>query len=177
MRPRVVTGVSLGAFLLACGVAHAQQQPSSPDLNAVPAQMPFNVPFGTPITMEKAQALIQAAVSEANQRGWPEDFAVVDWGGDLVAFARMDGAQLASIAIAQHKARAAARFRRATLEWENAMQKSGFNYFLTLDDMIASRGGIPLVENGKIVGGIGCSGGAVSQDEALCQAAVKAVMK
>jgi uncharacterized protein GlcG (DUF336 family) len=172
-----VTGASLGACLLACGVVHAQQQQPSPDANAVPAQMPFNVPYGTPITMEKAQALIQAAVSEANQRGWPEDFAVVDWGGDLVAFARMDGAQLASIAVAQHKARAAARFRRGTIEWENAVQKSGFNYALTLDDVIASRGGIPLVENGKIVGAIGCSGGAVSQDETLCQAAVKAVMR
>jgi uncharacterized protein GlcG (DUF336 family) len=139
--------------------------------------MPFNVPYGTPIPMEKAQALIQAAIAEANKRGWPQDFAVVDWGGNLVAFARMDGAQLASIAIAEHKARAAARYRRPTIEWENAVQKGGLNYVLTLDDLMASRGGIPLIENGKIIGAIGCSGGAGSQDEALCQAAVSAVMK
>jgi uncharacterized protein GlcG (DUF336 family) len=89
----------------------------------------------------------------------------------------MDGAQLASIAIAEHKARTAARYRRPTVAFENAVQKFGFNYILTLDDAIASRGGIPLVEGGKIIGAIGCSGGTGSQDEALCQAAVSAVMK
>jgi uncharacterized protein GlcG (DUF336 family) len=139
--------------------------------------MPFNLPFGTPVSLDKAQALVQAATAEANKRGWPEDFAVVDWGGNLVAFARMDGAQLASIAIAEHKARTAARYRRPTVAFENAVQKFGFNYILTLDDVIASRGGIPLVEGGKIIGAIGCSGGTGSQDEALCQAAVSAVMK
>jgi uncharacterized protein GlcG (DUF336 family) len=57
------------------------------------------------------------------------------------------------------------------------VQKLGLNYILTLDDVMASRGGIPLVENGKIIGAIGCSGGTASQDEALCQAAISAVMK
>lgn len=177
MKYRSMTAIALATWLLADGSAYTQQRPPPPDLNAVPAQMPFNVPFGTPITMEKAQALIRAAVSEANQRGWPEDFAVVDWGGNLVAFARMDGAQLASIDIAEHKARSAARYRRPTIEWENAIQKFGLNYVLTLDDVMASRGGIPLVVNGKIIGGIGCSGGSSSQDEALCQAAVSAVFR
>ena len=50
------------------------------------------------------------------------------------------------------------------------MQKFGFNYILTLDDVIASRGGIPLVEGGKIIGAVGCSGGTGSQDEAICTA-------
>ncbi|MGC1780084.1 MAG: heme-binding protein [Xanthobacteraceae bacterium] len=179
MRFRGFTALALVTGLLAAGAAYAQQQPAAgaPDLNAIPPQMPFNLPFGTPVNLEKAQALIQAATAEANKRGWPEDFAVVDWGGDLVAFARMDGAQLASIAIAEHKARTAARYRRPTVAFENAVQKFGFNYILTLDDAIASRGGIPLVDNGKIIGAIGCSGGTGSQDEALCKAAVDAVMK
>ena len=179
MKFRGFTALALAAGLLVGGVSYAQQQAPAapPDLNAVPAQMPFNLPFGTPIGLDKAQALIQAAIAEANKRGWPEDFAVVDWGGNLVAFARMDGAQLASIAIAEHKARTAARYRRPTVAFENAVQKFGFNYILTLDDVIASRGGIPLVDNGKIIGAIGCSGGTGSQDEALCQAAVAAGMK
>ena len=179
MKFHCLTAAALVAGMLAAGGAQAQQQPpaGAPDLNAVPAQMPFNLPFGTPIDMAKAQALIQAAIAEANKRGWPEDFAVVDWGGNLVAFARMDGAQLASIAIAEHKARTAARYRRPTVAFENGVQKFGFNYLLTLDDVIASRGGIPLVDGGKIIGAIGCSGGTGSQDEALCQAAVSAVMK
>ncbi len=57
------------------------------------------------------------------------------------------------------------------------MQKFGFNYLMTLDDVIASRGGIPLVDGGKIVGAIGCSGGTGAQDETLCQAAISAAMK
>ncbi len=179
MKLRGLTAIALATSLLAAGAAYAQQQPpaGAPDLNAIPPQMPFNLPFGAPITMEKAQALIQAAIAEANKRGWPENFAVVDWSGNLVAFARMDGAQLASIAIAEHKARTAARYRRPTVAFENAVQKFGWNYILSLDDVIASRGGIPLVEGGKIIGAIGCSGGTGSQDEALCQAAVAAVMK
>ena len=179
MKLRSLTAIALATGIFATGAAYGQQQPpaGAPDLNAVPPQMPFNLPFGTPIALEKAEALVQAAVAEANKRGWPEDFAVVDWGGNLVAFARMDGAQLASIAISEHKARTAARYRRATHAFEDGVQKFGFNYLLTLDDVIASRGGIPLVEGGKIIGAIGCSGGTGSQDETLCQAAVSAVMK
>jgi glc operon protein GlcG len=179
MKLRGLTAIALATGLLAAGTAFAQQQPpaGAPNLDAVPPQMPFNLPFGAPVTLEKAQSLIQAATAEANKRGWPEDFAVVDWGGNLVAFARMDGAQLASIAIAEHKARTAARYRRPTIAFENGVQKFGFTYLLSLDDVIASRGGIPLVDGGKIIGAIGCSGGTGSQDEALCKAAVDAVMK
>ena len=177
MKLRGLTAIALATGLLAAGAAFAQQQPpaGAPNLDAVPPQMPFNLPFGTPVTLEKAQALIQAATAEANKRGWPEDFAVVDWGGDLVAFARMDGAQLASIAIAEHKARTAARYRRPTIAFENGVQKFGFTYLLSLDDVIASRGGIPLVEDGRLIGAVGCSGGTGSQDEAVCRAAASVV--
>jgi glc operon protein GlcG len=179
MKLRILTAMALAAGLLA-GTAQAQQAAAPtapPDLNAVPDKMPFNLPFGTPITMDSAQAVIQAAIAEANKRGWPEDFAVVDPGGNLVAFARMDGAQFASIAIAEHKARTAARYRRPTRAFEDAVQKFGFNYILTLDDVIASRGGIPLVEGGKIIGAVGCSGGTGSQDETLCMVAAGTVNK
>jgi len=173
MKLRKFFAALLAAGACLAGVAQAQ----APDLNAVPEKMPFNIPFGTPIGLQKAQALIAAAMAEANKRGWPENFAVVDPNGDLVAFARMDGAQLASIAIAEHKARTAARYRRPTLAFETGVQKFGFNYLLTLDDVIASRGGIPLVQDGKIIGAVGCSGGTGSQDEALCKVAVDALGK
>ena len=122
--------------------------------------------------MERAQSLVQAAVAEATKRGWKMNVAVVDSNGDLVAFGRMDGAQLASIPISQHKARVAARYRRPTRAFEDAVQKFGLNYILSLDD--ATRG-IPLVEGGKIIGAIGCSGGTGSQDEATCTAAAGAI--
>jgi glc operon protein GlcG len=177
MKLRIVTAMALAAGVLAGGAAFAQQAApaGAPDLNAIPDQMPFNIPFGTPISLERAQGLVQAAIAEAKKRNWAMNVAVVDPNGDLLAFGRMDGAQLASISIAQHKARTAARFRRPTVALENAVQKFGFNYILTLDDVIATRGGIPLVEGGKLIGAIGCSGGTGSQDEATCMAAASTV--
>ena len=77
---------------------------------------------------------------------------------------------LASIQIAEHKARAAAMFRRETKVFENAIQVNGLNYLMTLDGFIASRGGIPLIQEGKLIGAIGCSGGTDSQDEVVCKA-------
>jgi uncharacterized protein GlcG (DUF336 family) len=185
MTLRTWTIVSLAAGLLLAGQAVAQPAPPAapapppapPDLNAVPEKMPFNIPFGTPITMERAQSLIQAGVAEATKRGWALNIAVVDPNGDLIAFSRMNGAQLASISISQHKARVAARYRRPTHALEDGVTKFGFNYLLTLDDVIASRGGIPLVEDGKIIGAVGCSGGTGSQDEVVCTAAAASVNK
>jgi glc operon protein GlcG len=75
--------------------------------------------------------------------------AVVDSGGNLVAFQRMDGAMLASIQIAEHKARAAATFRRPTKEFEVGINVMHLNYLLAFDGIIASRGGIPLIEQGR----------------------------
>jgi glc operon protein GlcG len=98
----------------------------------------------------------------------------VDSGANLVSFKRMDGAQLASLDIANHKARAAAKFRRETKAFEAGVQ-SGLNYLITLDDLVASRGGIPLAEGGKIIGAIGCSGGTGSQDEVVARAGVAAL--
>lgn len=166
-----LSAIALAAWLLVTTSAYSQELP---DLNAVPKRTPFNFPFGSPINLEQAQALIQAGIAEANKRGWPEDFAVVDWSGHLVAFARMDGAQLGSIAIAEHKARTAVEFRRPTSSFETGVQKYGFNYLLSFDDIIAVGGGIPLVQDGKIVGGIGCSGGTTSQDVVLCKAVLGA---
>jgi len=114
------------------------------------------------------------AVAEANKRGWPLNVAVVDSGANLVTFVRMDGAQIGSIAISEHKARAAAKYRRPTKAFEDAMQQ-GRSYLATLDDIVASRGGIPLVEDNKIVGAIGCSGATGSQDEVVCMAGATAI--
>jgi uncharacterized protein GlcG (DUF336 family) len=100
--------------LLVPGDAKTQQQPAAGGnpLDVVPEKMPFNTPYGTPISLEKAQTAVQATVAEANKRGWPLNVAV-DSGGNLVTFARMDGAQLASIAISEHKARGRSKISSA----------------------------------------------------------------
>jgi uncharacterized protein GlcG (DUF336 family) len=166
----------LAVVLLIGGPARAQTQPASP-LDVVPDKMPFATPYGPPISLQQAQAIIQAAVNEATKRGWPGTFAVVDSSANLVAFARMDGSMLASISLAQHKARAAVLFRRPTRAFEDAVQRSGYNYVLSLDGAIAARGGVLLIEDGKIVGGVGCSGGTGSQDETICTAAAATINK
>ena len=77
---------------------------------------------------------------------------------------------LASIQIAQHKARAAVTFRRPTKVFEDGVQLMHLNYLLAFDGVIASRGGIPLIDEGTIIGAIGCSGGTDSQDEIVSKA-------
>jgi uncharacterized protein GlcG (DUF336 family) len=139
-------------------------------LDVVPDEMPFDVPYGLPISLARAQAVIRAAVAEAARRNWKMNIAVVDSGGNLVAFQRMDGAMLASIQIAEHKARAAANFRRPTKIFEDGINLMHLNYLLAFDGIIASRGGIPLIDDGAIVGAIGCSGGTDSQDEIVSEA-------
>ena len=150
-------------------------RPSLNPLDAVPEEMPFDVPYGPPISLERAEAVIRAALAEAKRRNWKMNVAVADSGGNLVAFARMDGAMLASIQIAMHKARAAATFRRPTKEIEEGVNMMHLNYLLAFDDVIASRGGIPLIEQGKIIGAISCSGGADSQDEVVSKAGVAVI--
>jgi uncharacterized protein GlcG (DUF336 family) len=162
----------LSAFLGVCGSAAAQQNP----LDVIPDKMPFNIPYGAPISLARAQGAIAAAIAEAEKHGWALNVAVVDSGANLVAFGRMDGAQLGSIAISEHKARTAVKFRRPTKAFEEAIQK-GDTRVVTLDDVIGSRGGIPLVEDRKLIGAIGCSGGAGSQDEVACTAGAATVNK
>ncbi len=166
MYKRMLMGAALSLALLAGGAAHAQ---APNPLDNIPDNMPFNVPYGAPISLDKAREVIAAAVAETKKRNWSLVIAVVDGGGNLVSFDRMDGSQLGSIAIAQHKARAAAKFRRETKAFEGGIQ-AGNNYLITLDDIIASRGGIPLVEGGKLIGAIGVSGGTGSQDEVAAKA-------
>lgn len=154
----------------AAAARRAPQPTETNPLDFVPDKIPFDTPYGPPISLDRAQAVIQAAVAEAKKRDWKMNLAVVDSGGNLVAFQRMDCAMLASIQIAEHKARAAATFRRPTKIFEDGIQLMRLNYLLAFDGIIASRGGIPLIEQGAIIGAVGCSGGTDSQDEIVSKA-------
>ena len=154
----------------AAAASRALQPAETNPLDFVPDTIPFDTPYGPPISLDRAQAVIDAAVTEAKRRNWKMNVAVVDSGGNLVAFQRMDGAMLASIQIAEHKARAAATFRRETKQFEDGVQLMHLNYLLAFDGIIASRGGIPLIEQGVTIGAVGCSGGTDSQDEIVSKA-------
>jgi hypothetical protein len=157
-----------------CAQLQAQAQapapaPAAPNAaDAIPDKMPFDLPFGTPIQLDKADQVLSTSIAEALKRNWKLVCVISDPYGHMVAMKRMDNAQIASIDIAIHKARAAAKFRRETKLFE--LNIASNPYVGTLDDVIASRGGIPLVESGKLIGSIGCSGGTGSQDEAVARA-------
>src|ERR1700750_1115078 len=158
-----------GLALLLGGQAIAQQPPANPPAGGTPDAMPFDIPYGMAITGDKAKQILAAAEAEAKKRNWKMNIAVVDTNGDLVYFLRRDGAQIASVPISQGKARTAARYRRPTQIFYNAFE-TGHPYVSTLDPtLIASPGGFHLVEGGKLVGAIGCSGGTGDQDALICK--------
>jgi uncharacterized protein GlcG (DUF336 family) len=168
MRLSLTVAGALCAALIG-GMSFAQAQESVPD------KIPFDIPYGTPVNYETAMKLVNAAEAEAKKRNWKMNIAVVDNNGDLIAFARMDGAQIGSVKVSQGKAATAARYRRESEAFFKAME-SGHPYVFTLDyQLVASPGGIPLNSNGHIVGGIGCSGGTGSQDAVICKAGAAAL--
>jgi glc operon protein GlcG len=117
-----------------------------------------------------------AAEAEAKKRNWKMNIAVVDTNGELVHFSRMEGAQIASGSISVGKARTSARFRRESRAFYNAYE-TGHPYVSTLDPtLVASPGGFPLIEAGKLIGAVGCIGGTGDQDAAVCKAGAE-VMK
>lgn len=157
------------AFIIGTLAGAAQAQAPA----AVPDQMPFDIPYGASITADRAAQIVAAAVAEAKKspRNWKLAIAVTDPHGDLIYFYKMDETQLGSIAISQGKARTAARLRRPSEAFFNVMQTPAGSYIATLDpSIVASPGGFPLVEGGKIIGAIGCSGATGAQDAVACKA-------
>ena len=179
MRIRVLTIALLAAALLAVGESRAQQAPAQPNpLDVVPDKMPFDIPYGAAISARAGERRHRARPRpRPSKHDWKLNIAVVDSGGNLVAFERMDGAQLASIQISEHKARAAVDVSPRDQGASRTASRGGFNYLLSLDGIIGSRGGIPLVDGGKLIGAIGCSGGTGSQDEVAAKAGAGVVNK
>jgi uncharacterized protein GlcG (DUF336 family) len=161
MHRSILATLAVSAGLAFGGVAVAQSGPPA---------------YGEPITADQAKKAVAAGIELAKKNNWGLCFAVVAPSGDLVYFEKMDNCQYASIAISQHKARTAATYRRPTKVFQDAMQKSPSNVnLLTLDGIIASDGGYPIMENGKIIGAIGVSGATGAQDGEAANAAMAAL--
>jgi uncharacterized protein GlcG (DUF336 family) len=150
------------AFALSASVSAWAQQPPPP-----PA-------YGNPITLEQAKKAMDAAEAEAKKNNWLMAIAIVSPSGDLVYFRKLDGTQYASIQIAQHKAKAAATFRRPTKVFQDGLA-AGNHFLLTLDGVIASEGGVPIIADGKLIGAIGASGGTGQQDGVVATAGAGAL--
>jgi glc operon protein GlcG len=140
------------------------------------AQMMPN-PYGTPVTLDTARKLADAAVAEAQKKGFKMAVAVVDTNGDLVFLEKMDGTQIASIQVSIQKAVSATIYKRPTKKLQDALAAGGVGLrVLRLDRAIPVEGGLPLVSaDGKIIGAIGCSGDTSENDGVVCQAGADAL--
>ena len=132
--------------------------------------------YGASINLETARTVATAAIAEAARNGWTVAVAIVDAGGDLVYFERLDGTQVASSQISQDKARTAARFKRPSKQFEDALA-GGRLAILGLAGITPLEGGIPLILDGKIVGAVGVSGVTSQQDGVCAQAGADALGK
>ena len=127
-------------------------------------------PYGLPITLEQAKKAMVAAEAEARKNNWQVVISIVDTGGYLVMLQSLE-AQHASIDIASGKARTAVNFRRPTKAMEDSLAANGSALrLLALKDVTPLQGGLPIVVDGKIIGGIGVSGVLASQDEMVAKA-------
>jgi uncharacterized protein GlcG (DUF336 family) len=151
MSLKTVVKTVVVAVILLCGLAMAR------------AQMPN--PYGTAVSLENARKAAAPAIAEAEKNHWNMAVAIVDTGGNLVYYEKMDNTQLASAGVSIEKARCAAMFKRPTKAFQDTLAAGGDGLrVLSLKGVVASEGGIPLVMDGKIVGAIGVSGGTSPQD-------------
>ena len=138
------------------------------------AQMPN--PYGMPISLENARKAAAPALAEAAKNNWNVAVAIVDPGGNLVYYEKMDNTQLGSANVAIDKARSAALFKRPTKAFQDALAAGGDSVrILRLQGAVPVEGGIPLVVDGKIVGAIGVSGATSAQDAQCAKAGADTV--
>src|SRR5215213_11482748 len=135
------------------------------------------VPRANGISLDEALRIIAAARLKAEEIGVMQNIAVVDEGGNLAAFAHMDGAWLGSIDIAKNKAFTARAFDMTTEALGALSQPGEMIYGIHASNdlkIIIFGGGIPLMRNGNVVGAVGVSGGTVPQDIEVAEAGVAA---
>jgi glc operon protein GlcG len=138
------------------------------------AQLPN--PYGASVTLDQAKKIAALSVAEAAKNNWKMAIAIVDVAGDLVYFEKMDGTQVASVNIAQDKARSSVRFKRPTKAMQDVLAAGGAGVrFLALQGAIPVEGGLPLLIDGKIAGAIGASGGTSDQDGLAAKAGADSV--
>jgi uncharacterized protein GlcG (DUF336 family) len=137
---------------------------------------PMPIPYGQGISVETARKVAKAAIAEGKKNGWFVSVAIVDTAGDLVFFERMDDAMSASVVVSQEKARTAARFKRPSKAFEDALV-GGRQAILSLPGVTPVQGGIPLIIDGKIVGAVGVNGASSPQDHQCAQAAADTLGK
>lgn len=146
-------------------------------MTASVAIAPTVLTYGAPIDLALAQQIAAAAQVEALANGWPMVIAVADSGGHLVLLHKLDGAALGSVEVAIKKASTAALFKRSTKGFEETLATGGAALrLLSMHNAILLEGGVPLVQDGKVIGAIGVSGMHPTQDGQVALAGAAALV-
>ncbi len=133
-------------------------------------------PYGPPITLDQAKRVMAAAELEAAKNSWTVAVTILDSGGNMVMFHKVDNAQLSAVPVSQGKARTALEFKRPSKDLDDAIARGGAgNRLLALKDITPLEGGLPIVVDGKIIGAIGVSGAVSSQDAQVAKAGADAL--
>src|SRR5438093_8252355 len=167
MKMEKLMSLLVGTMLVFAAASAAAQTPA-------PAAPPPPPPYGAPISLEQAKKVMAGAEAEAKKNNWNVVIAVLDSGGNLVMLHRMDGAQFGSIDVAKDKAHSAVAFRRPTKAFEDALGQGGVNLrILKLPGASPLEGGLPIVVDGKLIGGVGVSGVLATQDAQIGRAGIE----
>lgn len=135
-------------------------------------------PYGQAITLKQAKIVAAAAEAEAIKNKWSVAIVIVDSGGNTVLLHKLDNTQHLSVKIAEGKAKTAVNLRRPTKLLQDAIAGGGGALrLLAVDDLTPLEGGIPIIVDGKIIGGVGISGVKSSQDAQAAQIGIDALLK
>ncbi|WP_262049426.1 GlcG/HbpS family heme-binding protein [Bradyrhizobium sp. Bra78] len=149
---------------------------TKPDACAAKAPLAALTPlYGVPITLDEATLVADAARAEAQRHGWPMVVVITDSGGHLVLLYRLDQAQHGSVLVAQQKAKTAVDFRRPTGAFESALADGGLHLrLLGMTNLTPLEGGLPILRDGRVIGGVGVSGMQSTQDAQVAAAGLAA---
>jgi len=161
MRILKVIAVMVVMFFIFSGIAMAQQMPN---------------PYGPNINLAAAKKVAAAAAQEAIKIKINVVIVIVDTGGNLLYLERFDVVQYGSVDVAVHKAKCSVAYKRPTKAFEDFVG-GGKTAYLTLDGISAIEGGVPIIQDGKIIGAIGVSGGSAQQDGQVATAGAKVFQK
>lgn len=143
-----------------------------------PATSSYAVPYGSPVSLETAKKVATVALAEAAKNNWTMAVAVVDPGGNLVYYEKMDNTQLGSAKVSVNKARSAALYKRPSKVFQDALAGGGAGMrVLGLQDAEPVEGGVPLMVDGKIIGAVGVSGDTSEHDGQCANAAAASLQK
>lgn len=130
------------------------------------------------ITTEAAHAAVAGGIAKASEMGWRMNLAIVDRGGNLMAFLKNEDAPLHSTGLAIDKAYTSLSFNMPSRDWNQVLKASSEEVrrgIVTRDRLVVFGGGLPIRKNGALLGAIGASGGMENQDEICVRAALTAI--